>query len=100
MGEIAEMMLDGTLCPGCGVVIESALGADGPAGFAQYCSKQCARDHGAGLSCDAPPRKARAQASPPRLYLCPECGKRFRHQISVDQHFRDKHGAAPDDGAP
>lgn len=41
MGEIAEMMLDGTLCEACGVFI----GSD--AGFPQYCSKQCADDRGA-----------------------------------------------------
>jgi len=47
MGEIAEMMLDGTLCECCGV----ALGGPGtdyePQGFPQYCSKQCAEDRGA-----------------------------------------------------
>lgn len=42
MGEIAEMMLDGTLCEGCGVYIEG----EGE-GFPRYCSPQCARDRGA-----------------------------------------------------
>lgn len=41
MGEVAEMMLDGTLCEACGVFI----GSD--AGFPQYCSLQCANDRGA-----------------------------------------------------
>lgn len=40
MGEISEMMLDGTLCECCG----SFIGSD--AGFPQYCSKQCAKDRG------------------------------------------------------
>lgn len=41
MGEIAEMMLDGTLCECCGAYI-------GPGeGFPRYCSKQCALDRGA-----------------------------------------------------
>jgi len=34
MGEVAEMMLDGTLCEACGVFI----GSD--AGFPQYCSRE------------------------------------------------------------
>lgn len=33
MGEIAEMMLDGTLCAGCGVSLDSE-----PAGYPVYCS--------------------------------------------------------------
>ena len=34
MGEIAEMMLDGTMCQGCGVFLFE--GADGP-GFPMFC---------------------------------------------------------------
>lgn len=41
MGEIADMMLDGTLCEACGVYIEG----DGE-GFPRYCSEACARDRG------------------------------------------------------
>lgn len=42
MGEVAEMMLDGTLCECCGVYIH-----DGEAeGFPRYCSPQCAEDRG------------------------------------------------------
>lgn len=32
MGEIAEMMLDGTLCAGCGVYLDEE-----PAGYPVYC---------------------------------------------------------------
>lgn len=42
MGEIAEMMMDGTLCEGCGEFIGNA-----GAGYARYCSPQCANDRGA-----------------------------------------------------
>lgn len=41
-GEIAEMMLDGTLCECCGEYI-----GDGDSGYPRYCSEQCARDRGA-----------------------------------------------------
>ncbi len=39
MGEIADMMIGGEMCP-CGEYL-----GDG-AGFPQYCSKQCAKDYG------------------------------------------------------
>lgn len=41
MGEIADMMLDGTLCEGCGEYIGEGDG------YPQYCSEQCASDRGA-----------------------------------------------------
>ncbi len=41
MGEIADMMLDGTLCEGCGEFIGEGDG------FPQYCSSSCASDRGA-----------------------------------------------------
>ena len=41
MGEIAEMMLDGTLCEGCGEFIGNGYG------FPQYCSDECAEGRGA-----------------------------------------------------
>lgn len=42
MGEIAEMMLDGTLCEMCGCYIDD----DDASGFPRYCSKECAKDRG------------------------------------------------------
>ena len=45
MGEISEMMLDGTLCECCGVLIIEE--DEEPEGYPQYCSKQCAEDRGA-----------------------------------------------------
>lgn len=103
MGEIAEMMLDGTLCEGCGEYI-----GDGGAGIPRYCSPRCAA--GRGVMNYRPPaqrsrgnqrkaeringeRQARAAASKP--FKCPSCGKRFRHSISVQQHQRDVHSPVP-----
>lgn len=42
MGEIAEMMLDGTLCECCGEYIHD----DEASGFPRYCSQSCAADRG------------------------------------------------------
>lgn len=39
MGEIADMMIDGDMCP-CGAYIGEG------SGFPRYCSGQCARDYG------------------------------------------------------
>lgn len=41
MGEIADMMLDGTMCEGCGAFID-----DAGYGIPRYCSDECARDRG------------------------------------------------------
>ena len=53
MGEMAEMMLDGTLCEGCGSYIDDEEGE----GFPRYCSPECAR--GAGITYVNPKRRTR-----------------------------------------
>jgi len=73
MGEIAEMMLDGTLCAGCGEFI----GSD--AGYAQYCSPQCQR-------------ASEPKTSTKPKFECRQCKKQFRSTIGVRQHEHDKHG--------
>jgi len=71
MGEVAEMMLDGTLCEGCG----EYLGY--PVGYPRYCSG-CAKDQ-------------HAPVSAPKNFRCKQCGKRFDSPDSKDQHIKDKH---------
>ena len=99
MGEIAEAMLDGTLCEGCGVYIgQDSLG---------YCSEQCARDRGADwwlelhsdliVASRPKPRKSRTAplfhgSGPAPLTLCPKCGKFCRGDRGIADHMRDKHG--------
>lgn len=41
MGDIADMMIDGTCCECCG----EFMGSEGE-GFPRYCSEQCAKDRG------------------------------------------------------
>lgn len=43
MGEIADMMLDGTMCAMCGVFLHDGQSGQG---FPGYCSRQCAMDAG------------------------------------------------------
>ena len=80
MSEIAEMMLDGTLCEACGV----AFGPDHISpGHPVYCSRQCALDRGAewhGPIFDVDQIK------------CPECGKVFAKKADRRQHIKMKHG--------
>lgn len=40
MGDMSELMLNGTLCEHCGVYIEHGK----PEGYPRYCCKQCLED--------------------------------------------------------
>lgn len=73
MGEIAEMMLDGTLCCQCGEFLDSDLGD-----FPQMC---------AGCADEGEPM---VEARPTKKVECPHCKKRFSGQASRDQHIRMK----------
>lgn len=55
MGEIADMMLDGTLCEGCGEYIDD----EGGDGIPRYCSKECAKNRGAEFICEKPKKNKR-----------------------------------------
>lgn len=84
MGEMAEMMLDGTLCGGCGAYIDD----DDGDGIPRYCSTQCARDCGAGQLTMT--RKERHAANHPARTNCPVCRKRVK-VIGLADHMRDSH---------
>lgn len=80
MGEIAEMMLDGTLCEGCGVYL------DGDADGYPRCCPDCARER----------RRAAKQStethkrSTPKV-SCPTCKRRVK-ATGLKDHLRDAHG--------
>ena len=77
MSEIAEMMLDGTLCECCGEYI-----GGGYLGFPQYCSRQCAMARGVVLSTAVQPPITKTK--------CPECGKNVKF-AGLRDHMRDVH---------
>lgn len=85
MGEIAEMMLDGTLCEGCGDFIGEGTGIPG------YCSEECARDRGATWF-DGRDLTARTEppAPNPAKTNCPHCNKRVK-KVGLADHIRVKH---------
>lgn len=82
MGEIADMMLDGTMCEMCGVFLEG----EGD-GFPRYCSPECARDRGA-------EGYEEGEAGPERI-KCPLCGKVCKGQQGLQDHSRVIHEATP-----
>lgn len=80
-GEIADMMLEGVLCEGCGEFIGEGDG------FPTYCSPQCAKDRGAeywqgGMLCEPKPKRHR----------CATCGRKFRTAHGLQDHRAAKHG--------
>lgn len=80
MGEIAAMMLDGTLCQSCGEFI----GLDG---YPSYC-RSCSED----MHSTAPAvHKPAGRTMPP--VTCPDCGKRVK-MTGIADHWRAVHGAA------
>lgn len=80
MGEIADMMLDGTMCQGCGVWLHD--GADGP-GYPGYC-RSCARD--------AHRSDGRITPQAPGKVACPTCGRKVK-AAGLKDHQRDAHQA-------
>jgi len=85
MGEIADMMLDGTLCQGCGVFLHD--GGDGP-GYPSYCDG-CAADE----NLTAPkPRPGLACPHP----KCSKRVKRFADSKRLHQHTTMVHRMTPE----
>ncbi len=84
MGEVAEMMLDGTLCEACGAFIGQ------PTGYPRCC-RHCQRE-----------QQVEQQAALPRV-ACPRCGKRIK-ATGLKDHLRDAHdeheGKPPRDAHP
>ena len=70
MGEVAEMMLDGTLCEGCGAYIGAAVD------YPRKC-RQCEKDF-----------KPVARKKP--RIKCPMCDK-FVSKVGMDDHLKDRH---------
>ena len=85
MGEIADMMLDGTMCECCGEYIGSDIG------YPQYCSEQCARDCGA-VEVEGVAMTKCGQPRPSKTN-CPDCGKLVK-KAGLADHRRDVHGVS------
>ena len=75
MGEYAEMMLDGTMCQGCGEFL--CDGDDGP-GFPGFC-EACAADQ--------EPEPSRSG----KPFRCDQCTRRFSTPEAMQMHQQAKH---------
>jgi len=84
MGDVADMMLDGTLCEGCGVF----LNANAP-GYPCYCG-DCAGDRNKERKAATAVEHA-AHLKRAKKCACPTCGKRVK-EVGLADHMRDSHG--------
>lgn len=76
MGDVAEMMIDGTLCQGCGVFLN-----DEAPGHPCFCA-----------DCEAEAKKTRiASYQPPKPKVeCGVCGRKVK-PTGLSDHMRDAH---------
>ena len=79
MGEIADMMLDGTMCQGCGEFLGDALG------YPTYCAA-CSPEFP-----DAE-RVVKVTIDAGKPARCPDCDKRFVNGNALGMHWDAKHG--------
>jgi hypothetical protein len=88
MGDVADMMLDGTLCEMCGVFV-----SDTPPGYPQYCSPECAKDRGADFVPAITATKPTVAAKLPHYSVkvpCSVCNRSVKRSGMRD-HMRDAH---------
>lgn len=94
MGDIADSMLDGTVCEACGAYID-----DEAEDFPRYCSSQCAKDRGADYGADyesipdleTDKRTVKVSLNADTKIKCPVCARLVR-AIGFKDHQRDAHG--------
>ncbi len=81
MGDIADMMLDGTMCQMCGEFIGD------PVGYPITCAG--CRDDERGIVAGGPANTPKD----PKTVECPEplCERKFRSRQAAAQHWVDKH---------
>lgn len=74
MGEVAEMMLDGTLCQGCGVFIDEDI-----PGYPRSCH-----------DCKKSEKRNPALQDLRAKVKCPTCQRRVK-AVGLSDHMRDSH---------
>jgi hypothetical protein len=103
MGEIAEMMLEGILCEGCGEVFDDVIaGGEGP-GHPRRCrlcdpstqaqsAKQATRLSSRARRAARHNRDRHEAARERKPFECNRCQKLFRSAAGLEQHTNVKHG--------
>ena len=87
-GEIAEMMLDGTMCQGCGEFMHG--GGDGP-GFPGYCAG-CRREDNRAPRFRKQPKNLAHHKVHVGPHQCDLCDRGYASEHSLAQHRHDSHG--------
>jgi hypothetical protein len=82
MGEIADMMLDGTLCEECGVYLDDDEGACGYPRYCEDCEDPSDSKHN-GPNSHKKPEKIK----------CPHCEKKCGGEQGLDTHIKAKHSS-------
>ena len=82
MGDIADMMLDGTMCSSCG----EFLGED--TGYPMMCH-DCQKDYIKESKAEIKAQNITKNALQKKT-ACPKCGKRVK-EVGLSNHMRDKH---------
>lgn len=83
MGEVADMMLDGTLCEGCGVYI----GADYGPSYCRDCASERPKNRVESFMDALPPPAV------PKV-ACPVCSKQVK-VTGIGDHWRQVHEVKP-----
>lgn len=81
MGEIAEMMLDGTMCEGCGEFMD--IGGE-PPGYPVRCAA-CGEEPDDSQPVNYKPTERTMECSEP------DCHRKFKTHDAYLQHWRAKH---------
>lgn len=93
-GEIAEMMLDGTLCQSCGeVIVDYHKESQGFPGFCAGCRPDDDEDELYCVPVETKGEKRRRIALAMEPRCCLMCGKKTTSAEGVAQHMRDVHRA-------
>lgn len=87
MGEVAEMMLDGTLCEGCGVF----LNAEAP-GYPCYCGacRPAAKQGAAAVRKEQRAIAHQLHQARQKKTKCPTCGRKVK-EIELANNMKDAH---------
>jgi hypothetical protein len=85
MGEIADMMLEGEMCEGCGVF----LGGDVP-GYPRRCVS-CGGESQVHSVYQTGPGHMPGHRQTKRVTPCPDCGKLCRGERGLSEHRSAKH---------
>ncbi len=79
MGDYADMVLKGLMCQGCGEYIGDDQGNG--LGFPTWCP-----------ACNKQNKEAAFNDLASAEFACSNCNRSFKDEVSLDQHYRDKHG--------